>query len=424
MDATSLFTTGFLLLLALSTGVQLWLTRRHMRHVKAHADRVPEPFRENIPLEAHRRAAEYTLARARLDQAETLWQAVVLLGWTLGGGLDLLDGFWRGFGWEPVATGTAVLLSALAINSLLELPFSIWHTFVIEDRFGFNRTTPATFVSDLLKQALLLVVIGGPLIALVLWLMERAGSLWWFDVWLVWMGFTLLMMWAWPTFIAPLFNRFEPLKDEALRQRIERLLSRAGFSSQGVFVMDGSRRSGHGNAYFTGFGRNKRIVFYDTLLDTLSPDEIEAVLAHELGHFRRRHVQKQLAVMALLSLAGLWLLGWLMNTPAFFAGLGVSHPSTYNGLLLFLMVMPLFGVFLQPVINAFSRRYEFEADDFAARQTDARRLVSALVKLYRENASTLTPDPLYSAFHDSHPPAPVRIAHLQAQRPMAQEVTS
>ncbi|RMG31256.1 MAG: M48 family peptidase [Gammaproteobacteria bacterium] len=417
------FTLAFLALLVLSTGLRLWLTLRQLRHVQAHADAVPDPFRTRIPLAAHRKAAAYTQARARLQLAETLWEALVLLGWTLGGGIDLLDGFWRGFAWGPVATGTAVLLSAFVLSALLELPFSVYHTFVVEARFGFNRTTPATFVTDLLKQGVLLVVLGGPLVALVLWLMDRAGALWWFDVWVVWMGFTLLMLWAWPTLIAPLFNRFTPLEDEALKSRIERLLARTGFHSRGIFVMDGSRRSGHGNAYFTGFGRSKRIVFFDTLLETLTPDEIEAVLAHELGHFRRRHVQKQLAVLALLSFAGLRLLGWLMTQPDFFTTLGVHHPSTYAGLLLFLFVMPLLGTFLQPVLNAFSRRHEFEADDFAARQTHPRRLIDALVKLYRDNASTLTPDPLYSAFHDSHPPAPVRIAHLEQQVHPLQEAS-
>ncbi len=406
------FTLAFLALLGAGTLLRLWLAARQIRHVRAHRDRVPEAFADRIDLADHQRAADYTLARTRLGRWELLYDALLLLGWTLGGGLNLLDAAWRDLHWGPVATGTGVLLSAFLLMALLDLPFSLYATFGIEQRFGFNRTRPATFAGDLLKQMLLTLALGGPLIALVLWLMQVTGRYWWLWVWGVWTGFSLLMMWAYPAFIAPLFNRFTPLEDAGLRERIERLLARCGFTSRGIFVMDGSRRSGHGNAYFTGLGRNKRIVFFDTLLDSLEPDQIEAVLAHELGHFKRHHIRKRLITTALLSLVALAVLGWLIRNPAFFQGLGVAHPSNHMGLLLFLLLAPVAGVFLQPLASFVSRRHEFEADEFAARQTDARHLIEALVRLYRENASSLTPDPLYSAFHDSHPPAPVRVGHL------------
>ncbi|MGD8312649.1 MAG: M48 family metallopeptidase, partial [Gammaproteobacteria bacterium] len=292
------------------------------------------------------------------------------------------------------------------------LPFSLYHTFVVEQRFGFNRTSIATFLGDLLKQGLLLLAIGGPLIALALWIMQASGGLWWLYVWIVWMVFTLIMYWAYPAVIAPLFNKFSPLENDSLKQRIQALLDKCGFRSRGIFVMDGSRRSGHGNAYFTGFGNNKRIVFFDTLLESLEPREIEAVLAHELGHFRLRHIQKRLLSSAVLSLGGLAILGWLAGESWFYHGLGVTRTSPWMALLLFMMVMPVFAFFLQPLMSWLSRRHEFEADAYAVRQSSGTDLIRALVKMYRENASTLTPDPLYSAFHDSHPPAPVRIAHI------------
>ncbi|WP_297527532.1 M48 family metallopeptidase [Thiohalobacter sp.] len=413
MLTPELVTQVFLAALAAATTLQLWLSARQIRHIRTHRDAVPEAFADRITLAAHQRAADYSIARTRLGQIESLYEAALLLLWTLGGGLQWLIGFWQDFGLSDTATGVGVLVSATLIISLLDLPFSIWQTFVIEECFGFNRTRVSTFIADLLKQGLILLLLATPLTWLILWLMASSGSLWWLYVWGVWMGFTLLMIWAYPTFIAPLFNQFKPLADEALRQRIEALLARCGFTSRGIFVMDGSRRSGHGNAYFTGLGRNKRIVFFDTLLDSLEPDEVEAVLAHELGHFKRRHVQKRLVSMALMSLAGLALLGWLIEEPAFYQGLGVSEPSLYAGLMLFLLISPVFGVFLTPVMSWLSRKHEYEADAFAAQQAGATDLIRALVKLYRENASTLTPDPLYSAFHDSHPPAPLRVAHLR-----------
>ncbi|MDZ7804166.1 M48 family metallopeptidase [Thiohalophilus sp.] len=405
----------FVIALALSVVLQLWLGQRQARYVSRHRDSVPEAFQEHIALSDHQKAAGYTLAKLRFGKTELLIGTGLLLIWTLGGGLNWLDQFWRGMQLSPILTGLAVIFSFMLISSLLDMPLSLYRTFRLEERFGFNRMTGKLFVADFLKNMLLAVLIGGPLLSLVLWLMQDASALWWLYVWAIWMGFSLLMMWAYPTFIAPLFNKFSPLDDQALRERIEKLLARCGFRSNGIFVMDGSRRSSHGNAYFTGLGDNKRIVFFDTLLKSLTPDEVEAVLAHELGHFRRRHIPKRIAVMAVLSFAGLALLGWLLDYAPFYHGLGVEEPSTYIALLLFMLVMPVFTVYLQPLMAAFSRKHEFEADDFAARQSDAGTLIQALVKLYQENASTLTPDPVYSAFHDSHPPAPVRIAHLSSK---------
>jgi STE24 endopeptidase len=409
------FTVIFLAMLLLATGVQLWLSRRQIRHVSTHRDAVPEAFSGKISEQAHRRAADYTLAKVRFGMAETLWAPVLLLLWTLGGGLQLLLGLWAGTGLGPLAQGVGFMLSVFLISGLLDVPFSAYRTFVIEQRFGFNRTTPGTFAGDLLKQGALMAAIGIPLAALVLWLMGNAGELWWLWVWAVWLGFALLMMWAFPAFIAPLFNRFSPLEDKALESRIRQLLERCGFKFNGVFVMDGSRRSAHGNAYFSGLGNNKRIVFFDTLLENLSADEIEAVLAHELGHFRRKHVRKRLALMAVLSLIGLAVLGWLIDQSWFYLGLGVTEPSLPAALILFLLTAPVFTFFIQPLTAHSMRKHEFEADEFAAQQSDAADLIRALVKLYEENASTLTPDPLYSAFHDSHPPAPIRISHLKTR---------
>jgi STE24 endopeptidase len=408
------FTILFLAALLTSVALRLWLSWRQARHVRAHRDAVPAEFAASIPLSAHQKAADYTLARGRLGRIDLIYGALLLVAWTLGGGLQLLDETWRQAGWDTLATGTAVLLSVFLITGLLELPVSVYRTFGLEARFGFNKTTPRTFLADLVKGTLLALVLGIPLVALVLWLMQVTGEHWWLWVWATWTGFTLLLIWAYPTLIAPLFNRFEPLDDDATRERVERLLARCGFSSNGIFVMDGSRRSGHGNAYFTGLGRHKRIVFFDTLLDTLEPAQIEAVLAHELGHFRRRHVLKGMLLQFALSLGALALLAWLIGTEGYFAGLGIETPSTHLALASFLLVAPVFGFFLQPLLAWLSRRHEFEADAFAASQTDADSLIQALVRLYRDNASTLTPDPLHSAIYDSHPPASVRIAHLKS----------
>jgi STE24 endopeptidase len=407
------FTILFLAFVAASVCVRLWLGQRQVSHIRAHYERVPPAFADKISLEDHHRAADYSCAKLRVGRVMLAWETLWLLLWTLGGGIELIDRWWAGQDFGPVLTGIAVILSLTLLSSLLSLPFSLYHTFVIEERFGFNKTTFKTWLLDLVKTTLLVAIIGIPLIAAILWLMNRAGEQWWIYAWLLWMGFSLLMMWAFPVFIAPLFNKFSPLEDDSLRQRIESLLQRCGFHSKGVFVVDGSRRSSHGNAYFTGFGKNKRIVFYDTLLESLSEDEVEAVLAHELGHFKRKHLRKSLFLSGVFSLLGFALLAWLMRSDWFYTSLGVQNASTHAALILFVMVMPVFTYFINPLFSALSRKHEFEADEFAHSNSDYRALISALVNLYRDNASTLTPDPLHSMFYDSHPPATIRINRLE-----------
>jgi len=406
------FTVLFLVLLGAMVAAQLWLAQRHIRYVGARRAHVPQAFDGQVPLAAHQKAADYTIARARLGQIENVYGAALLLIWTIGGALAGLDALWRGTVESPLVLGTAFILSVLLLTGLLDLPFTIYRTFSLEQRFGFNRATPAVFASDLAKKTLLLVAIGGPLIVAALWLMHAMGRLWWLYVWLLWFGFSVFMVWAYPAVIAPLFNRFKPLTQEGVRRRIEHLLERTGFRSRGIYVIDSSRRTTHGNAYFTGFGRNKRIVFFDSLLQTLDDEEVEAVVAHELGHFKLKHIVKRIGWMAVMSLIGLALLGWLIEQPWFYAGLGGGRPSPHLALMLFLLVIPVFTFFLSPLLARRSRRHEYEADDFAAQTSNAAALVRALVKLYRENAATLTPDPLHSAFYDSHPPALARIAHL------------
>jgi len=404
------FTLIFLLLLAVKFALDLWLDYRQIHHVAAHRDAVPPRFAAAISLEAHQKAADYSVARLRLGRIEGGYGLLLLLVWTLCGGLDWLAGH---FAVPTLSGGVLFILAFMLLGSLLDLPFSLIRTFVVEQRFGFNRTTLPLFLVDLAKGMLLTLAIGVPLIALLLWLMQAAGNLWWFYGWLVWSGFTLSMMWAFPTLIAPLFNKFEPLSDEALKERIEALLLRCGFASKGLFVMDGSKRSSHGNAYFSGLGSAKRIVFFDTLIQRLTPTQIEAVLAHELGHFRMGHVKKMLAMMIGMSLLAFAALGQLGSADWFYRGLGVAQQSNAMLLLLFVLVLPLFTFFLTPLSNLLSRKHEFEADDFAAQHADSGELIGALVRLYEDNAATLTPDPLYSAWHDSHPPAPIRIAHLE-----------
>jgi STE24 endopeptidase len=407
------FTAFFIALLASTVLVRLWLGLRHVGHVQAHRDSVPAAFAGTISPDAHRKAADYTTAKTSLVMAQTLAQAALLLAFTVGGGLQWLDVAWRGVLPEAgLIRGALIIVSALFISSLVEIPFDFYKTFVVDERFGFNKMTWGMFFSDLLKHALVGAALGAPLLFAALWLMQSAGQWWWLYLWVVWSAFNLLMLAVYPTFIAPLFNKFVPLADEALKTRIEGLLARCGFKSQGLFVMDGSARSSHGNAYFTGFGAAKRVVFFDTLLTRLDGDEIEAVLAHELGHFRHRHVFKRIALLFAVSFAGLALLGWLAGQPWFYAGLGVQTPSGHMALLLFLLVSPVFMFLLQPLMSGYARSNEFEADAYAASHADARHLVAALVKLYRDNASTLTPDPLHSAFYDSHPPASIRIAKL------------
>jgi STE24 endopeptidase len=403
----------FVFLLLLATFMRSWLAQRQVAAVRRHRHQVPEAFAAQIDLSAHQKAADYTVARAGLDRWDVILDTCLVLLLTLGGGIHLIDQAWRGIELPELWHGAAVVLSTLLLLSALNLPLSVWRTFGIEARFGFNRTTPGLFVADLLKSTLLGVLLGGPLILIILFLMQRAGALWWLYAWVVWVAFTILMTWAWPTFIAPMFNRFTPLEDESLKQRTEALLERCGFSSQGIFVMDGSRRSVHGNAYFTGVGRHKRIVFFDTLVERLQAAEVEAVLAHELGHFRLHHVRRRLILSLIVGLGGLALLGVLARWPDFYSAFGIAMPSSHTALLLFMFVLPAFTFFLTPLGAWWSRKHEFEADEFAARFADARHLAEALVKLYRDNATTLTPDALHSAFYDSHPPALVRITRLQ-----------
>ena len=409
------FTWIFLLFLVASTLTQLYLSLRQRHYVAAHRAAVPAAFSDKISLAEHQKAADYTLAKGQLGRLELGIAFVILLGWTLGGGFNVLDQFWRGFAWSELLTGTAVIVSLLLISSLLDVPLSLYRTFVLEEKFGFNKMTTKTFWVDLLKGMGLSLALGLPLVMLILWLMNTAGTVWWLYAWSTLTAFSLLMMWAYPKFIAPLFNKFSPLEAGEVASRINALLERTGFNSQGVFVMDGSRRSGHGNAYFTGFGKNKRIVFFDTLLKSLTPAQVEAVLAHELGHFKRKHIVKGMLLSMSMTLVGFMAIAWFMQQEWFYTSLGVQQPSTYMALLLFVVVSPVFTFFIGPIMAWWSRKHEFEADAFAAQQSSSTELISALVGLYKENASTLTPDPLYSAFYDSHPPASIRIAHLQQQ---------
>jgi len=408
------FTLLFLIFVVASVTVRLWLSQRQINHIQEHKNQVPEAFADKIKLDDHKKAAEYSCTKLRVGRVSLAWETTWLLIWTLGGGLSAIDFAWANYALSPLLNGIAVIASLLILASILDLPFSLYNTFVVEHKFGFNQTTWQTWILDLFKATLLMVVLGLPLIATILWLMNQAGQYWWLYAWLVWTSFSLLMIWAWPTFIAPLFNKFSALDDASLKARIEELLQRCGFHSEGVFVIDGSKRSAHGNAYFTGFGKNKRIVFYDTLLETLSEDEVEAVLAHELGHFKRHHIKKSLALSLLLTLLGFSLLAWLMQSPWFYTALGVENASTHTALLLFVLVMPVFTYFISPLFSALSRKHEFEADEFAKSNSDYRALISALVNMYRDNASTLTPDPVHSMFYDSHPPASIRINHLKS----------
>lgn len=408
----SSFAIFFCVVLALTTGGRIWLNRRQAAHVRAHRERVPEDFASRITLASHQKAADYTCAKARVGVIHLLAETGLLLALTLGGVLQQLHQFWS-LHCSGIVYGIALIFSVTALASLIDLPFSLYHQFVIEARFGFNRMTLALFLSDLVKQTLLGMAIGAPVIATVLWLMAAMGEWWWLYVWLFWCSFNLALLFIYPTWVAPLFNKFSPLEEGAMKKRIEALLHRCGFRASGLFVMDGSKRSSHGNAYFTGFGDTKRIVFFDTLLARLQPGEVEAVLAHELGHFRHRHVVKRIALMFGLSLGLLWLLGQLIEAPWFYAGLGIRNGNTALALILFFLVIPIFSFPFSPAMSLLSRRHEFEADAYAASHADAAKLVEALVKLYDDNAATLTPDPLHSLFYDSHPPASERISRLQ-----------
>jgi STE24 endopeptidase len=415
----STFTLLFAAALLASLAAKFWLATRQMRHVAAHRDQVPAAFAATVTLDAHRRGADYTLAKGRFGLLTTAFGSVVLLGWTLLGGLDALNVAVRE-AVEPrfgeMAYQVALLAAFTLIGALLDLPFELYGTFGIEQRFGFNRTTWKLYVVDLLKASAVGVVIGLPLAAAVLWIMGATGAMWWLWAWGAWAAFNLLAMVLYPTLIAPLFNKFTPLADDALKSRVHSLMQRCGFAAKGLFVMDGSRRSAHGNAYFTGLGAAKRVVFFDTLLDKLSPPEVEAVLAHELGHFKHRHITQRIVLMFGISLAGLALLGWLASRPWFYQGLGVmpnlGAPNDALALLLFLTVVPVFGFFVSPLMAQLSRRHEFQADAYACAQASGADLASALLKLHEDNAATLTPDPLYVRFYYSHPPASERLAAL------------
>lgn len=412
------WTAVFCVLLLSGLLTRLWLAHRQIRHIALHRDQVPSAFAGTVDLAAHRKAADYTIAKGRLGVLEMGLGAAVLIGWTLLGGLDLLNQWlrdWLGNGlWQQLA----LLAGFMLIGGLIDLPLSWYRTFRLEERFGFNRTTLRLWLVDGVKGVLVGAMVGLPLAALVLWLMEAAGPAWWLWAWGVWVGFNLLMLVFYPTVIAPLFNKFTPLEDAELRQRIEALMKRCGFKAQGFYVMDGSRRSAHANAYFTGFGPAKRVVFFDTLLKQLSPGELDAVLAHELGHFHHRHIVKRVVTLFALSLLGFALLGWLQGQVWFYTGLGVTPnmdaPNSALALLLFVSVSPLVTFFTAPLSSYVSRKHEFEADAFAAHHASGRDLQQALLKLYRDNASTLTPDPLYVRFYYSHPPAGERLAQLGA----------
>ncbi len=412
---SSSFSALFLIALCAGLLTRLWLANRHRRHVAAHRDAVPAAFTGSISLESHQKAADYTVARVRTGMLDMLISVALLLALTFGGVLQQLYELSARLV-EPgsLLHGVAFIAAVASVSWIVDLPLTIYRSFGLEARFGFNRLTPRLFITDTLKGILLAAAIGLPLIACVLWLMGAMGDLWWLYVWGFWLGFNLLVLLVYPTFIAPLFNKFKPLEDGPLKNRIEGLMTRCGFRLSGLFVMDGSKRSAHGNAYFTGFGAAKRIVFFDTLLDKLEPAEVEAVLAHELGHYHHHHLWKRLAVISAGSLLFFALLGHLAGQDWFFKGLGMSASGTAPTLVLFALVLPIFTFPLTPLMSMWSRQHEFQADAYAARQAPASELVSALVKLYRDNASTLTPDPLYSRVYDSHPPAAIRIAHLQA----------
>ncbi|MDB5905147.1 MAG: peptidase [Betaproteobacteria bacterium] len=410
------FGITFLVVLLLATALRLWLGARHIAYVQAHRSAVPPQFSSEVSLDAHQRAADYTAAKTRLALVSIGVDTALVLWLTFGGGVQLIyDAASRAFDGE-IGRGLALIAILSVFTTIVELPLGLYRTFRLEERFGFNKMTPALYWIDFAKNAALAAAFGLPLAACVLWLMQASGEYWWLYAWGVWVVFNLFMLAAYPMWIAPLFNRFSPMQDPDLKERVEKLLARCGFKVKGLMVMDGSKRSSHGNAYFTGFGKSKRIIFFDTLLARLSPSEVEAVLAHELGHFRLRHVMKRIVWIFLGSLAFLWLLDFAMHQEWFYAGLNVEARSTAVAMVLFFLVLPSFTFLLQPLLSSYSRKHEFEADHYAAQNASAGDLASALVKLYKDNASTLTPDPVHSAFYDSHPPALARISRLQQAR--------
>jgi STE24 endopeptidase len=419
-DLTFAFTLLFCAALLLGVLAKLYLSARQVKHVAQHRAQVPAAFASTVTLQAHQKAADYTLAKSKLGMLELALGTAVLLGWTLLGGLDALNQLIQSASWaanNPLWAQLALLAAFALIGGLIDLPLSLYATFGLEERFGFNKITPGLWAADLAKGLVLAAVIGLPIAALIVWLMGAAGALWWLWAWAVWMGFNLLVLVLYPTVIAPMFNKFKPLDDEALRERVTALMQRCGFAAKGLFVMDGSRRSAHANAYFTGFGAAKRVVFYDTLLKQLNPGEVDAVLAHELGHFKHKHIIQRIVMMFAVSLGGFALLGWLSQQLWFYTGLGVrpqlAAPNDALALLLFLMVVPVFSYFVSPLSARLSRKHEFQADAYACQQASGQDLSSALLKLYKDNASTLTPDPVYARFYYSHPPASERLARLQ-----------
>jgi len=418
-DYSTLFTIVFAAALVLGLLARFYLVSRQIRHVAKHRDAVPVAFAASISLQAHQKAADYTISKARFGLFEMAFGATVLLSWTLLGGIDalnqaLVSSSWKRYG--SLVPQLALLAAFGLIGGLLDLPFTLYSTFKIEERFGFNKMTLKLWLADVLKSTLVGIVIGLPIVALILWLMGSAGKLWWLWAWCAWIGFNLLVLVLYPTVIAPLFNKFKPLDDVDLKVRVTALMQRCGFAAKGLFVMDGSKRSAHANAYFTGFGAAKRVVFYDTLLKQLEPGEVDAVLAHELGHFKHKHITKRIILMFAMSLAGFALLGWLSSQIWFYTGLGITPNMNSSNdalaLLLFMLVVPLFSFFVSPVFAQFSRKHEFEADAYAISQTDGKDLQSALLKLYKDNASTLTPDPVFVKFYYSHPPASERLARM------------
>jgi STE24 endopeptidase len=418
MPESLVLTSAFAAALVIGLAVKFWLASRQIRHVTLHRHAVPAAFEGTITQDAHRKAAEYTVAKSRFGLVETAWSSAILLCWTLLGGIDVLNKAlmaWMGGG---MLQQLALLGAFALVGGLLDLPFTLWQTFRLEERFGFNKITFRLWLADAVKGIVLGAVIGLPIAALILWIMAAAGPYWWAWAWATWMGFNLLLMLVYPAFIAPLFNKFELLDDPGLHTRVTALMQRCGFAAKGLFVMDGSRRSAHANAYFTGFGASKRVVFYDTLLRQLNAGEVEAVLAHELGHFKHRHIVKRMATMFALSLAGFALLGWLSGQAWFYVGLGVqpnmAAPNDALALLLFMVAVPVFGFFVAPLAARSSRKHEFEADAYAIAQTSGADLSAALLKLYKDNASTLTPDPLFVKFYYSHPPASERLARMEA----------
>jgi len=407
------FSYLFLFFLACSVSLKLWLNKRQTNHILRHRGQVPSDFEGKIELSAHQKAADYTVAKTYIATLSTLLSSAILIILTLGGGINILLSLVQTYVASELWAGVTLMLSVFIISHFIELPIEIYQTFKIEQKFGFNRTTTGQFIKDQLLQLALMLIIGSPLIYALLWVMGEMGNYWWLYAGVFTVSFTFFMTWLVPTIIAPLFNKFTPLEDEHLKSKIQHLFERCGFNSKGIYVMDGSRRSGHGNAYFTGIGNNKRIVFYDTLIESLNADEVEAVLAHELGHFKCKHVSRQMVVSSLMTLVAFAILGWLKQQNWFFDGLGAAQINNASALLLFLLITPIFSTFIHPISSYYQRKFEFEADAFASTMSKPEFLIQALVKLYRENASTLTPDPLYSSFHHSHPPAGVRIDHLK-----------